>query len=304
MLMQSYIHLIDEDLMLLLQKGDNQAFEHLVDRYKGKIYNYLYRVIGNYEDADEKTWEVFYKIDDNKNDFTDPKPNSFAKWIFTIARNTRIDFIRKTKSDIGYDKLPIPEEPQTPEDVIINKEKESNEQKHLEYLLGELEEILILRVKEGKKRKNGDLQFEAYRLYYIEGYSMEQVLDSIIPMAEEYGIKVDCEKFKKLVNNWLSGNRILKKLCSHLINEHKDIFEPQYLADVIRDTTLSCEEHRLIENYWFRGNSLEIIACEESIPIEDVGRILRNIINKIIGKITTNVSDEVSRRPRIMKEET
>jgi hypothetical protein len=244
-------------------------------------------------------------MDHNKNNFTDPKPNSFAKWIFTIARNTGIDFIRKPKSDIRYDKLPIPEEPLTPEDVIIKKEKESKEQKHLEYLLGELEEILILRVKEGKKRKNGDLQFEAYRLYYIEGYSMEQVLDNIIPMAEEYGIKIDCKKkFKKLVNNWLSGNRILKKLCSHLINEHKDIFGPQYLADVIRGTTLSCEEHRLIENYWFRGNSLEIIACEESIPIGDIRRMLKNIINKIIEKVTTNVSDEVSRRPRIMKEET
>ena len=301
MKMTPYTHLSDEDLMLLFRSGNEQAFENLVDRYKGKIFSYLYRMLKNYEDAEEKTWDVFYKIDHYKNKFTNPESGGFAKWIFTIAKNTGLDFLDSEgrKPDIEYERIiQIPTEQLSPEEELIKKVEETEKQKLLTFLLNELKEILIIKPDKKEEKKLGELQYEASRLYYTEGYSQKKVLDYIIPMAEEYSIGVT----NKDLNNWLSGDRILKKLCCHLLDEHRDRFEPHCLTNVIRETLLLSDvERKVIESHWIEGKSPEMIGHEESIPLEEIQQILKKAVERVQEAFPKQVKEAISRRPRKKK---
>ena len=52
----------DEILVTKLQLGDQDAFDELMRRYKHRIYAYILRSVKNYEDAEELTIEVFFKV--------------------------------------------------------------------------------------------------------------------------------------------------------------------------------------------------------------------------------------------------
>lgn len=85
----------DEKLIKLYITGNDWAIKELVEKYTPQIYNFVRRFVGVSE-ADDITQEVFIKIWKNLKKFNKDK-SSFKTWIFTIARNTVIDFMRKRK---------------------------------------------------------------------------------------------------------------------------------------------------------------------------------------------------------------
>ena len=60
----------DEELMLNYQKGDMQAMNELLSRYKNPIYNFAYRLSQNYAEAQDITQEVFFKIHQCRDTYT------------------------------------------------------------------------------------------------------------------------------------------------------------------------------------------------------------------------------------------
>ena len=87
-----------KDLILvdLARKGDQKAFADLMKWYKDSIYYMLLKMVNNPSDADDLTIEAFGKAFRNLNLYT---PNyAFSTWLFRIATNNCIDFIRKKKS--------------------------------------------------------------------------------------------------------------------------------------------------------------------------------------------------------------
>lgn len=87
-----------EDNKLIHQylDGDEMSLEILVKKYLKIIYNFSYKNVGNAEQAEDITQEVFLKIWKNLKKFDQKK--DFKPWIFQIARNTSIDYLRKKKS--------------------------------------------------------------------------------------------------------------------------------------------------------------------------------------------------------------
>jgi len=87
-----------EDKKLIQQylKGDEKSLEILIERNLKLIYSFVYKNVGSASDAEDITQEVFVKIWKNIKKF-DQKKN-FKPWIFQIAKNTSIDFLRKKKS--------------------------------------------------------------------------------------------------------------------------------------------------------------------------------------------------------------
>jgi RNA polymerase sigma-70 factor (ECF subfamily) len=79
-----------------IKKGDEKSFENLVSRYIKPIYSYVYRNIGDQALAEDATQEIFIKVWKNINRF-DIKKN-FKPWLFQIAKNTSIDYLRKKKT--------------------------------------------------------------------------------------------------------------------------------------------------------------------------------------------------------------
>jgi len=86
----------DQKLIANYLKGNEKSLEILIHRYLKPIYSFVYRYIDNSEVAEDITQEVFVKVWKNLKKFN--KNKSFKTWIFTIAKNTSIDFFKKKKT--------------------------------------------------------------------------------------------------------------------------------------------------------------------------------------------------------------
>jgi len=81
-----------------VDEGDQKAYAELMTRYKDSIYFMLLKMVNNRDDADDLTIEAFGKAFKNIRQYT---PDfAFSTWLFKIATNNCIDFIRKKKKQI------------------------------------------------------------------------------------------------------------------------------------------------------------------------------------------------------------
>jgi|TARA_B110000503_G_scaffold118103_1_gene178722 RNA polymerase sigma factor (sigma-70 family) len=80
-----------------INEGDERAFAELMSRYKKSVYFMILKMVRNVDDAEDLTIEAFAKAFKNlgrfKQDYT------FTTWLFRIATNNAIDFLRKKKLD-------------------------------------------------------------------------------------------------------------------------------------------------------------------------------------------------------------
>lgn len=80
-----------------LNEKSEKAFSELMHRYKDSIYYMLLKMVNNKDDADDLTIEAFGKAFRKLHQYT---PNyAFSTWLFKIASNNCIDFIRKKKKN-------------------------------------------------------------------------------------------------------------------------------------------------------------------------------------------------------------
>jgi RNA polymerase sigma-70 factor (ECF subfamily) len=86
----------DEQLIGEYLNGDEKALETLIGRYLKPIYGFVYGYAGNVQEAEDITQEVFLKAWRNLKKF-DPQ-KSFKTWLFAVAKNTAIDFLRKKRT--------------------------------------------------------------------------------------------------------------------------------------------------------------------------------------------------------------
>lgn len=116
-----------------LNHGDQAAYADLMKNYKDSLYFMLLKMTNNPQDADDLTIEAFGKAFKNLHQYT---PDfAFSTWLFKIASNNCIDFIRKKKkstlaiqgrdSDEESEELvsKIPSETLDPEENIIKQQK-------------------------------------------------------------------------------------------------------------------------------------------------------------------------------------
>jgi RNA polymerase sigma-70 factor, ECF subfamily len=82
----------DETLMVRLMDGDIEAFDELYGRHGTRIRTFIERFTGDPEAADDLVQEVFLKVYRNPKLF-DPR-GRFLTWIYAVARNACIDFLR------------------------------------------------------------------------------------------------------------------------------------------------------------------------------------------------------------------
>jgi len=85
----------DLGLVKKAKEGDNKAFEKLLKKYRKSVYYMLLKMVNNTDDAEDLTQEAFAKAFNSLGRF-DPK-YAFSTWLFRIATNNCIDFIRKKR---------------------------------------------------------------------------------------------------------------------------------------------------------------------------------------------------------------
>jgi RNA polymerase sigma-70 factor (ECF subfamily) len=113
------------------REGDQKAYAELLGRYRDAIYFMLLKMVNNPSDAEDLTIEAFGKAFKNISQYT---PNfAFSTWLFKIATNNCIDFIRKKRAaTISLDQSPddsdttsvtIQSDTPDPEANLINNQK-------------------------------------------------------------------------------------------------------------------------------------------------------------------------------------
>ena len=115
--------------------------EEIYKEYHNKVYGYFISHTGNPEDSEDLTADVFVKAFKALDGF-DPEKASVSTWIYTIARNLYIDFLRK-KRDITE----LPEELEAEDNIegkIVSEEQLSMLTEALKVLPQEQREIIIL----------------------------------------------------------------------------------------------------------------------------------------------------------------
>jgi RNA polymerase sigma-70 factor, ECF subfamily len=85
----------DEQLIINYLDGDEKAIGLLVDRYLTDIFNFAFKLTSDKQAAEDITQESFIKAWKNIRGFR--RKSSFQTWLFSIARNSAIDWLRKKK---------------------------------------------------------------------------------------------------------------------------------------------------------------------------------------------------------------
>jgi RNA polymerase sigma-70 factor (ECF subfamily) len=87
--------LSDEELILQVQQGNNVCFDLLVDRFKVRLFNYLFRMVGDRDEAEELAQETFVKAFIHADKYKTIA--KFSTWLYTIATNLVRNRIRSKK---------------------------------------------------------------------------------------------------------------------------------------------------------------------------------------------------------------
>jgi len=82
----------DSELVRQIQSGEAAAFDELMRRYKRPVVNFIFRMLGNAQDADDVAQDVFVRVYQNLDTY---RPETkFSTWLFALARHAAIDRIR------------------------------------------------------------------------------------------------------------------------------------------------------------------------------------------------------------------
>ena len=141
----------DKELILRFQQGDELAYVELVNRYRNRLINFVFRFVGSFEEAEDIVQDTFVKLYQKK-DYYRPI-NAFSTWIFTIASNLAKTELRKRKrrkvsylSQIGMQEkdFDIPVEDTTDQETV-GEYTESQIQDAIQSLQLHFRTALILR---------------------------------------------------------------------------------------------------------------------------------------------------------------
>lgn len=148
-------HLSDEELLVSIINGNNDAFNELYSRYKNRLLYYFYRMLSQEKEiAKDFTQEIFIKII-NKPHLYNPKMK-FSTWIFSVANNMCKNEYRRLdvrKNIISCD---------NPDAFNTEELKNENHEPAIQLIFKQLEQF-------------NESHKSAFLLKYREGFSIEEI---------------------------------------------------------------------------------------------------------------------------------
>ena len=151
--MNTWNNKADETLVSLYAEGENQAFNVLLNRYKDKLYSYIYYIVRNSEMTEDIFQETFMKAIITIRQGRYNENGKFSDWLRRIAHNLIIDSFRQEKSE----NLVSCDEPEvnilnniglaegTIENAIVNRQILSDVRRLMEFLPDEQREVVYMR---------------------------------------------------------------------------------------------------------------------------------------------------------------
>ena len=97
--MQNLKRLTDDQLVAEFVRGENRAFDELLERHKQRVHNYILRIVKDADVADDVFQETFVKVIMTVKQGRYTADGKFASWILRIAHNVVIDHFRREKAE-------------------------------------------------------------------------------------------------------------------------------------------------------------------------------------------------------------
>ena len=154
-----YIVASDAMLVDLASAGDQQAFEYLFTRYRDALMRLFEQRLEEKTMASDLLQETFIKVYLHINDYS--KSYTFGQWVYSIARNTLVDHLRRKSGDVSLDerfRAPLATAPSPEESVIVNQTR-AHFYNALEELTPEYRQVIEMR--------------------FLEEYSYEEIAEKL-----------------------------------------------------------------------------------------------------------------------------
>lgn len=176
---------------LILESGDRAAYSQLLDTYFEKVYTRMFKMTGQPGDAEDLTMEAFNKAFSKLDQYT--SEFAFSTWLYRIANNNCIDYLRRSKKDNdsmvnehdaehGITAHELANQLPSPEQLLINQQET--------ILLREIVDTLHPRYK------------EIIKLHYFKELSCEEIAQQLgLP---EGTVKVRLFRARELLYNIMS----------------------------------------------------------------------------------------------------
>ncbi|MCK5147148.1 sigma-70 family RNA polymerase sigma factor [bacterium] len=127
-------------------EGDQKAYERLLLRYKGGIYNLIYQMIKNHEETEDLVQETFIKAFNSLQSYNNSY--AFSTWLYKIAYNHCIDAIRKKKLKT----LPLDRPIRLKEGEVHHQIKDDSLSPESRYLFNERQDMIKKTISELPER--------------------------------------------------------------------------------------------------------------------------------------------------------
>jgi RNA polymerase sigma-70 factor (ECF subfamily) len=134
----------DKGILKQIRAGNKAAFGRLVVKYQDKVLLLIYDHLADYESAKDLAQEVFMKVYKSINSFKGE--SKFSTWLYRIAVNTTIDYIRKKHVEISSSMIPETQDERAGiERLVESGDLKSRVEKHLSRLSSQQQTAIILR---------------------------------------------------------------------------------------------------------------------------------------------------------------
>ena len=160
---ENYIIADDHTLVERSLAGDDMAFEYLFNRYGDAIRRLFLQRSTSVEDTEDLLQETFIKVYINLHRYS--SQYTFGQWVYTIARNTHIDFERRRQEDLSLDdKFALPAATPSPEESMIRQQQ----RRQIEHYISLLPEHYRL----------------MFEMRFVEDYTYDEIAEKLhLPMG-------------------------------------------------------------------------------------------------------------------------
>jgi len=186
----------DLDLVEKAVNGDQKSFADLMGRYRDAIYFMLLKMVNNKSDAEDLTIEAFGKAFKNIHQYS---PNyAFSTWLFKIASNNCIDFLRKKRTNVVSIDGGISEDKENDTPIHLKDETPDPE----EYLIKQQKAVLMRTVVKKLKPRYRIL----IELRYFREFSYEEIAVELdLPLGT---VKAQLFRARELLFNTLKNSDV------------------------------------------------------------------------------------------------
>lgn len=159
----------DKELIANAIAGNQEAFKRLMKKYHNAIAHLIMRMVGNQGDVEDLTQEAFIKAFNSLPSFNDEF--AFSTWLYKIATNNCIDYLRKRKlktfsidrpiySEDSQQQYEIPDDTNIPDGEILRDQQTSAIQRAIDALPEKYRLVIIMRHQEERSYEEIALELD------------------------------------------------------------------------------------------------------------------------------------------------